>query len=110
MMKEINYIYGPWFGLKLEKGTEVTFAFLNEQQFTQWMKIDRICYDEERGEIRLWIDENPEEGHVRGYSLGTIRKFGIVTKKFFDHIGGRKGCIDLVKSIIGADNVEDMPL
>ena len=110
MMKEINYIYGPWFGLKLEKGTEVTFAFLAEQPFKKWMKIEEICYDEARNEIRLWIDENPEEGHVRGYSLGTIRKFGIVTREFFDRVGGSQACLELVKTILGTNKTEDMPL
>ena len=110
MMKEIDYIYGPWFGLKLEKGTEITFAFLDEPLYAEWMKIEEICYDEVRNEIRIYIDVIPEEHHVRSFNFTTVRNFGIVTKKFFNHIGGKKACIDLVKSIFRIDNVKDTPL
>ena len=109
-MKPINYIYGPWFGLKFEKGTEVIFAFLDEQPFKRWMKIEEIYYDEVRNEVRLRIDENPEEHHVRGYNLGTIRKFGIVTREFFDRVGGSQACIELVKAILSANKNEGTPL
>ena len=107
-MNEIKYIYGPWFGLKFEKGTEIVFAFLEEDQ--QWMKIERIYYDEHSGEVRFWIDENPEVGHVRGYSLGTVRKFGMVTRNFFEHVGGKQACIALANVILKENKLEDMPL
>ena len=106
-MNEVNYIYGPWFGLKFEKGTEIVFAFLEDQR---WMKIEQIYYDERLGEVRIWIDEDPEVGHVRGYGLGTVRNFGMVTRNFFEHVGGKEACIALAKVILKENKLEDIPL
>ena len=101
-MKRIDFIFSPWFGLKLEKGTEIAFVFLiddfKEDQPLKWKKINEIFYDEQRGNIRLWIDEDPEIGHVRSYSMGTIRLFGLVPRNFFEKTGGRQACVDRIKS------------
>ena len=101
-MKKIDFIFSPWFGLKLEKGTEFAFVFLiddfKEDQPLKWKKISEIWYDEQRGNIRLWIDEDPEIGHVRGYSMETIQLYGLVPRKFFEKIGGRQACVDRIKS------------
>ena len=61
-MKRIDFIFSPWFGLKLEKGTEIAFVFL----------IDDFIEDVEEGYFidydgsGCWVDDAGNRlGHIR---------------------------------------------
>lgn len=124
--REIPYVYSPWLGEELKKGTEFAFLFsmddTPETPGFKWKKIYElgIFVSGMSKDIRVWVDYGPttttdengnvivqEEEHVRGMSLKTLRSWGCITRETYERLGGREKCMELLTPIHRKDKKEE---